>query len=88
MNDFLMYSMILIAQMIGLSGGLAIFSSIFTRSRFKGILWLAFIAVLCIYQTINAFQLSEGLGLGIILVSVILLILAFFIQKKKSFSHT
>ncbi|UOQ48758.1 hypothetical protein MUN88_00940 [Gracilibacillus caseinilyticus] len=78
-----MYVTVYIAQLIGAFLALAIFSSVFIESRKRGYLYLASICVGMINALILGFSASTVMGIGMLIINVCLLVVAYFDTKKK-----
>lgn len=82
-NTILMYTMLLLGQLISASLTLAIITSVFVKSRKKGILFLTIYMLLNIYSLTFGFKLSTIMGSGMLIIYIGLGVLTYFVIKKK-----
>ncbi|UOQ84725.1 hypothetical protein [Gracilibacillus salinarum] len=81
--NFWMHITVFIAQLIGSLLAIAVFSSIFVENRKRGYLYLACICGGMVYGLILGFSGSTVLGIGMLIIDVSVLIVAYFDTKKK-----
>lgn len=81
--SFWMYVAIFIIQVILVSLALAIFSSVFMKSRKKGYISIFIIALFFISQVINGFNASIFLGFSILITILSLSTITYFVIKRK-----
>lgn len=80
--SFWMYVAIFIIQVILVSLALAIFSSVFMKSK-KGYISIFIIALFFISQVINGFNASIFLGFSILITILSLSTITYFVIKRK-----
>ncbi|KAB8135724.1 hypothetical protein F9U64_10625 [Gracilibacillus oryzae] len=85
-----MYITVYIAQLIGVSLALAVFPSLYFKSRKNGILLLVIIIIAILYSLIQGFSASAAMGTGMLIISICLLAAAYINvqrQKEKNYTH-
>ncbi len=78
-----MYITIFLAQLVGVSLGLAIFTSIYLKNRTKGFVFLAIIGLGNVYSLIQGFNASIIIGIGMVLIFICLTLVTYFILQQK-----
>ena len=82
-NNMLMFTMLILFQLVVVSIALAIFSTVFVKSRKKGLLFLAIYVLLSIYNLSNAYQYSVMMGNSMLFIYMSLGVVTYFVIKKK-----
>lgn len=81
--NILMYTVVFLGQLISVSLILAIFTSVFVKSRKQGLVFLTIYILLNIYSLIIGFKFSLVMGSGMLIIYICLGILTYFVIKKK-----
>ncbi len=81
--NILMYTMVFLGQLISVSLILAIFTSVFVKSRKQGFVFLTIYILLNTYSLIIGFKFSLVMGCGMLIIYICLGILTYFVIKKK-----
>jgi len=82
-SDFLMYTLVFLGQLVSVSLIMAIFSSVFVRSRKKGYVFITIYLVLSINSLVLGFKTSPVLGSGLSVIYISLGVVTYFVIKKK-----
>lgn len=82
-NDILMFIMLISVQLVVLSIALAIFSSLFMKSRKKGLIFLIIYILISIYNLFNAYAYSSIMGNSILIIYISSGIGTYFVLKKR-----
>lgn len=82
-TNILMYTMLNIVQLISVSLILAIFTSVFVKSRKKGFVFLTIYILLSIYSLTTVFKFSVLMGSGMLIIYIGLAVVTYFVIKKK-----
>ncbi|MGM0844954.1 MAG: hypothetical protein ACQEUT_08250 [Bacillota bacterium] len=78
-----MYITIFLAQLVGVSLGLAIFTSIYLKNRTKGFVFLAIIGLGNVYSLIQGFNASVIIGIGMVVILICLTLVTYFILQQR-----
>jgi zinc transporter ZupT len=78
-----MYITIFLTQLVGVSLGLAIFTSIYLKNRTKGFVFLAIIGLGNVYSLIQGFNASIIIGIGMVVIFICLTLVTYFILQQK-----
>lgn len=82
-SNILMFTMLILFQLIVISLGLAIFSSIFVKSRKKGLIFLTIYVLLSVYSLYNGYKYSVAMGSSMLIIYISLGVVTYFVIKKK-----
>ena len=82
-NNILIYTMLFLSQLISASLILAIITSVFVKSRKRGILFLTIYILLNIYSLTIGYKFSTAMGSGMLIIYIGLGVLTYFVTKKK-----
>lgn len=83
MDNILMFVMLVMFQLIVVSLVLAIFTSVFVRSRKKGFVFLTIFVLISIYNIWNVFEFSASMGSSVLFIYVCLGVVTYFVIKKR-----
>ena len=86
--NILMYTLVFIGQLISVSLILAIFTSVFAKSRKQGFVFLTIYLLLSIYSLTSGFKFSLVMGIGMLIIYICLGTLTYFVLKKKLSNKT
>ena len=88
MDNILMFTMLILFQLVVVSLALAIFSSVFVKSRKKGLAFLTIYISLSIYSLYDVYKYSAILGSSMLAIYIILGIVTYFVIKKRLSNET
>jgi hypothetical protein len=78
-----MYMVLFSAHLIQVSLVLAIFTSIYMKSRIKGTVCLFIIGFLFTYQIYKGFTASTVMGMGLLIIILSMLLVTIFVVRRK-----
>ena len=81
--NILMYIMLILSHLIFVSLILAIFTSVFVKSRKKGYVFLTIYILLSIYSLTTVFKDSLLLGTYMLIIYICLCVVTYIVIKKK-----
>lgn len=87
-NNVLMFTMLILFQLVVVSLALAIFSSVYVKSRKKGLVFLTIYLSLSIYSLYDSYTYSTILGSSMLGIYIILGLVTYFVIKKKLSNNT
>ena len=82
-NNILMFTILILFQLAVVSIVLAIFSSVFVKSRKKGFVFLTIYILLSIYSLYNVYKNSAILGSSMLIIYISLGVVTYFVIKKR-----
>ena len=82
-NNILMFTMVILFQLIVVSIVLAIFSSVFVKSRKKGLMFLIIYVLLSIYSLYDVYKDSVIMGSSMLFIYISLGVVTYFVIKKR-----
>ena len=82
-TDILMFTMLILFQLIVISIVLAIFSSVFVESRKKGLIFLTIYVLLSIYSLYDVYKDSVIMGSSMLFIYISLGVVTYFVIKKR-----
>ncbi|MCM3388106.1 hypothetical protein M3649_08155 [Ureibacillus chungkukjangi] len=88
MTNILIYIMLFGSQLISASLIFAILTSVFVKSRKKGILFLIIYILLILYSLTIGFEYSTIMGIGMFIIYIGLGVFTYFVIKKKISKET
>lgn len=86
--DILMFTMLILFQLVVVSLAFAIFSSVFVKSRRKGLMFLTIYILLSIYSLYDVYKHSSILGSSMFVIYISLGVVTFFVIKKRLSNKT
>ena len=87
-NDVLMFTIVILFQLIVISLALAIFSSIFVQSRKKGLIFLIIYILFGIYSLYDGYKYSAIMGSSMLFIYISLGVVTYFVIKKRLAKRT
>ena len=82
-TNILMFTMLILFQLIVVSIALAIFSSVFVKSRKKGLMFLIIYVLLSIYSLYDVYKDSVIMGSSMLFIYISLGVVTYFVIKKR-----
>ena len=82
-NNILMFTLVILFQLMVTSLALAIFSSVFVKSRKKGLMFLIIYVLLSIYSLYDVYKYSVIMGSSMLFIYITLGIVTYFVIKKR-----
>ena len=82
-TNILMFTMLILFQLIVVSIVLAIFSSVFVKSRKKGLMFLIIYVLLSIYSLYDVYKDSVIMGSSMLFIYISLGVVTYFVIKKR-----
>ena len=82
-NNILMFTLIILFQLMVTSLALAIFSSVFVKSRKKGLMFLIIYVLLSIYSLYDVYKDSVIMGSSMLFIYISLGVVTYFVIKKR-----
>lgn len=82
-NNILMFTMVILFQLMVISLALAIFSSVFVKSRKKGLIFLIIYVLLSIYSLYDIYKYSVIMGSSMLFIYISLGVVTYFVIKKR-----
>ena len=82
-NNILMFTMVILFQLMVISLALSIFSSIFVKSRKKGLMFLIIYVLLSIYSLYDVYKDSVIMGSSMLFIYISLGVVTYFVIKKR-----
>lgn len=82
-NNILMFTMVILFQLMVISLALAIFSSVFVKSRKKGLMFLTIYVLLSIYSIYDVYKYSAIIGSSMLFIYISLGVVTYFVIKKR-----
>ena len=78
-----MFTLVILFQLMVTSLALAIFSSVFVKSRKKGLMFLIIYVLLSIYSLYDVYKDSVIMGSSMLFIYISLGVVTYFVIKKK-----
>ena len=82
-NNILMFTLVILFQLMVTSLALAIFSSVFVKSRKKGLMFLIIYVLLSIYSLYDVYKDSLIMGSSMLFIYISLGVVTYFVIKKR-----
>jgi len=82
-NNILMFTLVILFQLMVTSLALAIFSSAFVKSRKKGLMFLIIYVLLSIYSLYDVYKYSVIMGSSMLFIYISLGVVTYFVIKKR-----
>ena len=82
-NNILMFTLVILFQLMVTSLALAIFSSVFVKSRKKGLIFLIIYVLLSIYSLYDVYKDSVIMGSSMLFIYISLGVVTYFVIKKR-----
>ncbi len=82
-NNILMFTLVILFQLMVTSLALAIFSSVFVKSRKKGLMFLIIYVLLSIYSLYDVYKYSVIMGSSMLFIYISLGVVTYFVIKKR-----
>ena len=82
-NNILMFTILILFQLVVVSIALAIFSSVFGKSRKKGLMFLTIYVLLSIYSIYDVYKYSAIIGSSMLFIYISLGVVTYFVIKKR-----
>lgn len=82
-NNILMFTMVILFQLMVISLALAIFSSVFVKSRKKGLIFLIIYVLLSVYSLYDIYKYSVIMGSSMLFIYISLGVVTYFVIKKR-----
>lgn len=82
-NNILMFTLVILFQLMVTSLALAIFSSVFVKSRKKGLMFLIIYVLLSIYSLYDVYKDSVIMGSSMLFIYISLGVVTYFVIKKR-----
>ena len=82
-NNILLFAMVVLFQLMAISLALAIFSSVFVKSRKKGLIFLIIYVLLSIYSLYDVYKYSVIMGSSTLFIYISLGVVTYFVIKKR-----
>ncbi len=82
-NNILMFTILILFQLAVVSIVLAIFTSVFLKSRKKGLVFLTIYILLSIYSLYGVYKYSAILGSSVLIIYICLGVVTYFVIKKR-----
>ena len=82
-NNILMLTLFILFQLMVTSLALAIFSSVFVKSRKKGLMFLIIYVLLSIYSLYDVYKDSVIMGSSMLFIYISLGVVTYFVIKKR-----
>ena len=88
MDNILMFTMLILFQIVVVSLGFAIITSVFVKSRKKGLVSLTIYIFLSIYSLYDIYKYSWILGSSMFVIYISLGVVTYFVIKKRLSNKT
>ena len=82
-NNILMFTLVILFQLMVTSLALAVFSSVFVKSRKKGLMFLIIYVLLSIYSLYGVYKDSVIMGSSMLFIYISLGVVTYFVIKKR-----
>lgn len=82
-NNILMFTLVILFQLMVTSLALAILSSVFVKSRKKGLMFLIIYVLLSIYSLYDVYKDSVIMGSSMLFIYISLGVVTYFVIKKR-----